>query len=158
MSARAPSAVKLYTPQILGLAASLALYPLDDRFQLRAEARSPVCGSALTIGLDLDAQGKVSRVGVQLTACAIGQASAAILASAISGAPRARIEGARAALEQWLQGAGDLPDWPGILALEPARAHPGRHGALLLPWRAASLALSAGDDAGERLSSSLPSR
>lgn len=153
MSARPSASVKLYSPQVLGLAASLALYPLDDAFQARAEARSQVCGSTLTLGLDRDDEGHVSRIGVQLTACAIGQASAAILASAIIGAPPARIEAARAAIEAWCKGEGELPDWPGILALEPARAHPGRHGALLLPWRAACEALGAGDEDRQPLSS-----
>jgi hypothetical protein len=45
-------------------------------------------------------------------------------------------------LERWLAGEGDLPAWSGIGALAPARDHPGRHGALLLPWKAACEALS----------------
>ncbi len=153
MSASPSASVKLYTPQLLGLAASLALYPLDDAFEHRAETRSDVCGSTLTLGLDLDDEEKVSRVGVRLSACAIGQASAAILASAIPGASRARMDAALRALEAWLAGEGELPDWPGILALEPVRAHPGRRGALLLPWRAACLALGPGDEARAPLSS-----
>jgi len=35
-----------------------------------------------------------------------------------------------------------LPDWPGLDAIEAARAFPGRHGAMLLPWQAALAALS----------------
>jgi len=144
----ARQSTRLYTPAILGLSASLALYPFDEDFERRASARSPVCGSHVTIGLDL-AQGegrseeeRVSRIGIQLSACAIGQASAAILAGAIIGMPRSRIEAALDATGRWLTQGGGLPDWPGMGAIEPAREHAGRHGALLLPWRAASLALS----------------
>jgi hypothetical protein len=35
-----------------------------------------------------------------------------------------------------------LPDWPGFDALEPARDHTGRHGALLMAWTAMTQALS----------------
>jgi NifU-like protein involved in Fe-S cluster formation len=79
---------------------------------------------------------------MKVTACAIGQASAALLAQAILGACPHRVCEVANALERWLVGEGDLPEWPGIAALLPARAHPGRHGALLLPWTAACKALS----------------
>lgn len=144
---------KLYTPAILGLSASLALYPWDETFERRARARSSVCGSSIELGLDVDETEAVRRIGVRLSACAIGQASAAVLANAIDGAPRERIEGALYAIEAWLAGEGEPPDWPGFGALEPALPHAGRHGALLLPWRAAYLALSSHDDASEALSS-----
>jgi hypothetical protein len=42
----------------------------------------------------------------------------------------------------WLAGEGALPRWPAIEALIPARDHPGRHGALILPWTTAVSALS----------------
>ena len=41
------------------------------------------------------------------------------------------------ALSDWLAGARDDPGaWPGLGALAPARAKSGRHGAILLPFRA----------------------
>jgi hypothetical protein len=51
-------------------------------------------------------------------------------------------------LEAWLESAGDLPDWPDLALLATARDHPARHGTLLLPWKAASKALSCGAAAG----------
>ena len=68
--------------------------------------------------------------------------SAALLAQNATGRAPHSVEDAAEALEQWLAGEGALPDWPGIAALAPARDHPGRHGALLLPWTAARMALS----------------
>jgi hypothetical protein len=47
-----------------------------------------------------------------------------------------------AGIAAWLGGDAPLPDWPGLAALAPARAHPGRQEALLLPWKAAAQALS----------------
>jgi NifU-like protein involved in Fe-S cluster formation len=52
------------------------------------------------------------------------------------------IEDAHAALTSWLAGTGELPDWPGLSAIAPARDYPARHGAIMLPWTAAREALS----------------
>ncbi|MBA4008898.1 MAG: Fe-S cluster protein [Erythrobacter sp.] len=129
---------------MLGLATGLAAFPLSDDLPLRAEARSRSCGSVIALGLGLDETGRIARIGMQVSACAIGQASAALLAQGVSGRDAGAVDAAAAALTQWLAGEGALPDWPGIAALAPARDHPGRHGALLLPWTAARTALSQG--------------
>jgi NifU-like protein involved in Fe-S cluster formation len=142
MTARATS--KLYTPDVLALTTALAAFPLVDALPLRAEARSRTCGSSIALGLALDAQGLVSEVGMTVSACAIGQASAALLAQSVTGRAPGHITRTAEALEDWLAGGDELPDWPGIAALAAARDHPGRHGALLLPWKAACEALSQG--------------
>lgn len=138
------AAAKLYSPALLGLATGLANYPLTDHLPLRAEARSRSCGSVIALGLALDEAGGIARIGMQVSACAIGQASAALLAEGAAGRDRQAVEASACALERWLAGEGALPEWPGIDALAPARDHPGRHGALLLPWNAARTALSLG--------------
>ena len=140
MSARAST--KLYSPELLGLATGLADYPLTDDLPLRAEERSRTCGSVIALGLALDEHGLVSAVGMNISACAIGQASAAVMAQGIRGENPGHVCLTATALDRWLAGEGELPRWPGIAALAPARGHPGRHGALLLPWKAASAALS----------------
>ena len=130
----------LYTPQVLGLATSLALYPWDEALPLRGEARSATCGSSLTIGLELSADGRITRFGMKVHACAIGQASAAIFAAEAAGRDRAALTQAEQAIAAWLAG-DDLPNWPGLAAIAAARAYPARHGAILLAWRAALAAL-----------------
>jgi NifU-like protein involved in Fe-S cluster formation len=145
VSARA--ATKLYSPVLLGLATGLSRFPLTEDLPLRAEARSRSCGSVIALGLALDEAGAVARIGMQVSACAIGQASAALLAEGAGDTDPVTIQHTGEALAAWLAGAGDLPAWPGIEALAPALEHPGRHGALLLPWKAASEALSQGDHA-----------
>jgi len=40
------------------------------------------------------------------------------------------------------------PDWPDLALVAPARAYPARHGAMLLPWKAAAAALSSAAPAG----------
>ena len=140
------SATKLYTPNLLALAASLADFPLDKEFAQRAEGRSRTCGSTIEIGVDLDGEGRVSRLGMQVSACAIGQSSAAIMAAGAKGQIAQEMLGTKHAIEAWLGAEREedalLPDWPGFDALKPAWHHKGRHGALLLAWDTLTRALS----------------
>lgn len=140
------SVATLYTPEVLALATSLAAYPLHDALPLRGEARSASCGSRLTLGLALGEDGRIASLGLSAQACAIGQASAAVFAQAAKGLSPAAIATAEAAIAHWLSASARgettaLPDWPDLAAIAPAAAYPARHGAILLAWRAASLAL-----------------
>ena len=102
--------MSLYTPQVLGLAAELADYPLTGAFAHRATVRSRTCGSVMDIGLDCNLQGAVSRVGMKLAACAMGQASAAIMAAGLIGRDPAAIIAARASLERFQQAMREAGD------------------------------------------------
>ncbi|QUL38711.1 iron-sulfur cluster assembly scaffold protein [Erythrobacter sp. JK5] len=144
----APPAGKLYTPRLLALSAELAHHPYEDEFAHHAEARSRTCGSSIRLGLDCDANGAVTRVGMQVAACAVGQSSAAIMARGIIGADADTMRSIHADIADWLAGAGAVPDWPDFDALLDARDHSARHGALLLPWKAAELALSSRSPTG----------
>lgn len=135
------SAARLYTPEMLALAVSLAEYPLHDSLQLRAGSRSKTCGSTLELGLSLDDQDRVSEIGMQVSACAVGQASAALFARSLKGMSLTTITATRDRMADWLAGSGELPDCPGIAMLDPARAFPARHNAIMLPWNAACEAL-----------------
>ncbi|HSQ95369.1 MAG TPA: iron-sulfur cluster assembly scaffold protein [Croceibacterium sp.] len=133
---------KLYTPELLALAVGLAEFPADPSLPLHGQARSKSCGSTLSADIGLDEAGCIERIGLQVRACAVGQAAAAIFAKAAFGRNLAEIEGTHAALHAWLAGTAGLPDWPGLAAIAPARDFRGRHGAIMLPWTAARDALS----------------
>lgn len=137
---------RLYTPQLLSLAVKLADYPMLDDLPHKGEARSRSCGSTLLLGLDTDADGAITRIGMRVLACAVGQASAAIFADAVIGRDATALRSTHAAIREWLSGHEipdfPLPDWPGIAVIEAARVFPARHGAILLPWEAALAALS----------------
>ena len=135
------SAAKLYTPEVLALATALAAYPFDPAMPLSGAARSPSCGSTLAISVQLDDAGRIARLGLRPQACAIGQASAAIFAAAAIGKNRSDLAEAEQALVGWLTGTAGMPAWPGLAAIAAARDYPARHGALLLPLRAALDAL-----------------
>jgi NifU-like protein involved in Fe-S cluster formation len=132
----------LYTREILTLATSLAAWPWDAALTRQAQARSKSCGSTLLLGLDVDAAGRVMRVGIRPQACAIGQAAAAIFAEAAPGRDGADIAAADRAIYDWLTGEGEMPGWPGLEAIAPARAYTARHGAIRLAWQAAREALA----------------
>ena len=136
------AAERLYTPELLGLAVSLADYPLDDALLHRGSARSRSCGSTLDAGFLIDGEGRVERLGLRVRACAVGQAAAALFAQGTKGRAEADLRIAHDAITRWLAEGGDVPDWPGLEALTEARAFPGRHGAIMLPWTAALDALS----------------
>lgn len=132
----------LYTPELLGLALELAHYPLSDDLPVRAEARARLCGSRAEIGLALSQDGTISRAGARMTACAMGQAAAAVFLRSAPGNDAKKLAAALAQLESWLGDKGEAPSWPDVAILAPARDHPARHAAMLLPWKAALAALS----------------
>ena len=83
----------------------------------------------------LDEAGRVVSLEQAVEACAFGQAAAALVGA---GAIRLNGEEAAAALagvERWLDEDVAEP-WPRVNVLDPARARRGRHGAILLPFRA----------------------
>lgn len=138
----------LYTPDLLALAVSLARYPLDPASPHLGRARSVTCGSEITFGAALGVDGAITRGGLRVSACAVGQAAAAVFIASAPGRTRADVARAREAIAAWLGGEDPLPDWPGFSVLGPAKAFPGRHGAILLAWDAALDALSNSGEAG----------
>lgn len=135
------SATVLYTPQVLGLAVELAGVPLDDTLPHTGDARSKSCGSTLSLGLALDEDGRIERIGIRCQACAIGQAAAALFARGAIGLTAAQVHSARDAVAAWLAGGGPLPEWADLEIIAAAREYPARHGAVMLPWMAACSAL-----------------
>lgn len=126
----------LYDTALLRLAATIPhLGRLPDA-QGTAEKRSPLCGSRVTADVRLEG-GLVAAFGLDVSACALGQASANIMASHAIGRTPEELAQARDALAAWLAGERDDPGgWPGLDQLARARPHAGRHGAIRLPFEA----------------------
>lgn len=131
----------LYNSTILRLATSI---PHQQRLaapQATAERRSPICGSRITIDVALDADGRVSAIGQEVRACALGQASASLMGSHALGRSVAELEAARDALTGYLAGERDDPgDWPGLDIFAPARPHSARHPSIRLAFEAVAAA------------------
>lgn len=132
------SKAALYTPDVLGLAVELAGRPFDAAAPATGEARSRTCGSTIAISAADDFTG----IGMKVSACAIGQAAAAIFLRHADGVSLSELQHALRQIDTWLAGDGSLPEWGDFAMIAPARDFPGRHGAIALPWRAAIDALS----------------
>lgn len=131
----------LYSPQMLALAVELARYPFRSDASYIGEARSSTCGSTLGISFEEGC----SRLGLKVTACAVGQSSAAIFARHCEGKTWEEIAASSDAIAAWLGSGAPEPDWPDLDLIAAARDYPARHGAILLPWKAALDALSSGE-------------
>lgn len=130
--------IDLYSGRILDLAANL---PLPNRLEApdaTARARSPLCGSVVTVDLRLDAKGGITAFGQDVKACALGQAAASVIGPQVVGLTRADIQAARDQLSRMLKEDGPAPSAPfdelGVLI--PARSFANRHSSILLTFDA----------------------
>ena len=129
--------IKLYSRQILELAAGIPLTDPIDNPDGRARARSPLCGSTVTVELAL-CQGKIESFSQDVKACALGQATASVVGTNIIGRTRDEIQTAYNQLSSMLQDEGPPPDPPfdDLYLLEPARQYKNRHASILLSLEA----------------------
>ena len=105
---------------------------------------SRICGSELTLDLTLDDQGRIAGLGLEVQACALGQASASIFARNALGAHMDEVIAARDGLKAMLQDGGPPPrgKFSDLKVLEPAASYRQRHGSILLAFEAGADAAS----------------
>jgi NifU-like protein involved in Fe-S cluster formation len=129
--------IKLYSGQILALAADIPLTDRLDNPQATVKRRAPLCGSTVTVDIVLE-DGKIAQFGQDVKACALGQAAASVVASRIIGCTAPEITKARDQLSAMLREGGPAPDAPfdGLKVLEPAREFKNRHASILLALEA----------------------
>lgn len=127
----------LYNRDILRLATSLVAGDHIADPDGSAEVRSPLCGSRIQADVVMDAEGKLRDLALRANACALGQASTAILAQNAVGTALTEVATLRDGVAQALQRAGEMPScWPELALLAAACDYPSRHAAILLPYDA----------------------
>lgn len=132
-----PVTSALYNRDILRLAASIPHQGRLEQPHTTVEKRSPVCGSRVTVDVALDGEGRIAALGQEVKACALGQASAALMGRHAIGRNGAELAEARDALAQFLAGGRDDPgDWPGLEQFRDARPLTSRHKSILLAFEA----------------------
>ena len=131
----------LYTRDILRLAASIPGQKSFTEMGDAAIVRSPTCGSRVAMRVTLDDQGRVVSLDQAVEACAFGQAAAALAGDKAVGMSSADAAKAQVEVEHWLRG-DEVAGWAALAMLEPARGRRGRHGAILLPFRALAAAIA----------------
>lgn len=135
--------IKLYSQRILALAADIPHAGRLKDPQVSLRKRAPLCGSTVTVDLDI-AEGRITRFGQDVKACALGQAAAALMGADILGRTKAEVETARDALRAMLRDGGPVPAAPfhGYEVLEPAREYRNRHASILLSLEATAEAMA----------------
>ena len=129
----------LYNTEILRLATEIPHHARLDNPQGSAERRSPICGSRVTVDVNLGPDGRVAEIGLLVRACALGQASSSLLAGEVIGRTPEQLGEARDALTAWLaSGAGEAPTWPGLAVFGPALSYTARHPSIRLAFEAAA--------------------
>ena len=127
----------LYNTEILRLAASIPYHERLAAPMASSEKRSPICGSRVTVDVMVDAEGRVSELGMLVRACALGQASASLMGAHALGRSAEELAEVRDELTAWLAGERhDPPDWPGLDVFTPALAATARHPSIRLAFEA----------------------
>lgn len=127
----------LYNKDILRLAAGIAHHHRLESPQASVEKRSATCGSRVIADAVVDADGRLVDMGLLVRACALGQASAALMSQHAIGRTVSELAAARDSLAAFLAGeSDDLEFWPGMAVIAPARAYPARHPSIRLGFEA----------------------
>lgn len=140
--------IKLYSARILALAADIPHLGRLEHPDATVKKRSPLCGSTVTVDVKVT-DGRITEFGQDVKACALGQASAAVVGGAIIGATRRQVETARDQLRAMLKQDGPTPDAPfdGLEVLRPARDYKNRHASILLALEATAEAMEKAEQA-----------
>jgi len=142
-------AAALYNEDILRLATSIPHQARLPAPQATVERRSPICGSRVTVDVRVDAEGRITDLGQEVRACALGQASAALMGAHAIGRSVSELAAARDALTAFLAGERDDPgDWPGLDIFGPARPHSARHPSIRLAFEAVAEAAARAAEGG----------
>lgn len=132
----------LYSDRILEIAGN---QPVPGRLaDADASARkvSRICGSTIEVDIKLR-DGVIVGYGHEISACALGQTSAAIVATNIVGTPAAEFRAVRQQMTEMLKADGRPPTgkWDDLKYLEPVRDYRPRHTSTLLVFDAVAEAL-----------------
>lgn len=133
----------LYSARILTLVANI---PHTGRLaapQGSAEKVAKLCGSRIVVDVTLDGDGAVADFAQDVKACALGQASAAVLGAHVLGASLDEIAAARDQLEAMLKSGGPAPTgrFEDLAVLAPVKDYPARYASTLLAFEAALAAV-----------------
>jgi NifU-like protein involved in Fe-S cluster formation len=128
----------LYSEKILDIAGN---QPRPGRLadaQASARRVSRVCGSVIEVDVRLQ-DGLIAGYGHEVQACALGQTSAAIVATHVVGTPVAEFRRVRDEMTAMLKAGGPPPTgerWIDLKYLEPVRDYRPRHASTLLVFDA----------------------
>jgi NifU-like protein involved in Fe-S cluster formation len=132
----------LYSARLLKLAAQM---PRAGRLadpDASSEKVSKLCGSRVTVDVKVDGD-RVADYAQDVKACALGQASAAVLGAHVIGASLAELETTRDQFRAMLKAGGAAPvgRFADLALLEAVKDYPARHTSTLLAFEAVAEAV-----------------
>jgi NifU-like protein involved in Fe-S cluster formation len=132
----------LYSAKLLKLAANL---PRSGRLaapDASVEKVAKLCGSRVVVDV-MVADGRVADFAQDVKACALGQASAAVLGATVIGADLAELELARDQFRAMLKDGAPAPvgRFSDLEMLAPVKDYPARHASTLLAFEAVTEAV-----------------
>ncbi|MCB1381554.1 MAG: iron-sulfur cluster assembly scaffold protein [Notoacmeibacter sp.] len=127
----------VYNEKILGFAGNIPRMPRLDHPDASATAHSKLCGSTVTVDLKVTG-GIVTGFAHDVKACALGQASASIMAQHVVGASAAELREVRETMRRMLKENGAPPEgrFADLKYLEPVRDYKARHASTMLTFDA----------------------
>ena len=128
---------ELYSAKLLKLAANL---PRSGRLpapDASVEKVAKLCGSRVVVDVVVQ-DGRVADFAQDVKACALGQASAAVLGATVIGADLAELELARDQFRAMLKDGASAPvgRFSDLEMLAPVKDYPARHASTLLAFEA----------------------
>jgi len=132
----------LYSEKILQIAGNPPKVPRLAAPDASARKVSRVCGSSIEVDVVVE-DGVITGYGHDLSACALGQTSAAIVAREIVGTPVGEFRAVRDQMFSMLKEEGTPPagKWDDLRFLEPVRDYRPRHTSTMLVFDAVVEAL-----------------
>ena len=133
----------LYSQKILEIAANQPTPGRLTRPDATVRKVSRVCGSSIEVDIAVT-EGVITGYGHKIAACALGQTSAAIVATNVVGTPAAEFRAVREQMIAMLKADGAPPAgsrWADLAYLEPVRDYAPRHTSTLLVFDAVAEAL-----------------
>lgn len=128
----------LYTKEILRLIATRNFCDRLDAPHLTVHKHSRICGSTITVDVCLE-NGVITAFGQEVKACALGQASAAIVADGALGLTAETFAPIATSFEAMVTKGTPLAvdeTWNRLNLLQMVKDHPSRRGSVMLPFEA----------------------
>ncbi|MFN4274216.1 MAG: iron-sulfur cluster assembly scaffold protein [Aliihoeflea sp.] len=127
----------IYNAKILGFAGNIGRIGRLEAPDATATAHSKLCGSTVTVDILMDGETVVDFAHV-VKACALGQASSAIMANNVVGATASELRDVRETMRRMLKEEGSPPEgrFADLRYLEPVRDYKARHASTMLTFDA----------------------
>jgi NifU-like protein involved in Fe-S cluster formation len=134
----------LYSAKVLALAANLPRLGRLADAQGSSEKVAKLCGSRVIVDVTVEGD-RVADFAQEVKACALGQASAAVLGAQVVGASIHELETTRDQFRAMLKTGGPAPDgrFADLAMLAPVKDYPARHASTLLAFEAVCEAVRA---------------